>query len=51
MAIAATIYDIPAELKEQCYKLLPIDLQNINAEFIQLIKQRNVIVLFLLTRQ
>lgn len=40
-SIAATIYEIPAELKEQCYKLLPKDLQNINDEFIRLIKQRD----------
>lgn len=40
-SIAATIYDIPVELKEQCYNLLPIDLQNINDEFVQLIKQRD----------
>ena len=40
-SIAATIYDIPAELKEQCYKLLPKDLQDINDEFVQLIKQRD----------
>jgi protein-tyrosine phosphatase len=38
-SIAATIYDIPAELKEQCYTLLPKDLQDINDEFVQLIKQ------------
>lgn len=40
-SIAATFYDIPAELKEQCYTLLPKDLQDINDEFVQLIKQRD----------